>query len=755
MADSKISDGNFKRKSIEKRILSSMIIVFLITMLGFAAMLYTMNTILAANSQAQRAGGIAQAITSSIDPDIFNASMIAIFANAYWRTISGSLDRLMFEIPDITYLFIITLSDDGGFLYYAEGFRDENVVREDMFRREVDVTNLNISQINLAINEARLVETSLYNAGERGWMVSAISPIVNSEGRVLGLVVANFEAGHVFAASNQFLIGFAIVALVFGIVFVFVMRRAVARTLHYSLQRIINVNLDNTSFKARIEDENANDDIGRLYQHFQTLFNAFNMLTTDIKHVSESHLAGDYSAKLDESKYNGGHQELVNAINEMTLMYVDKYVELLDVMKGYGEGDFTVNVSQYTENWRWANERVDGLRDSFVYVTSEIKRLAAEAAEGRYDNLANVGSQQGEWAVLINSLNQLIKSTSEPLDQIESNVVRMSEGNFVQLTGDFKGKFEVIRNACNLANTRSINIVSEISEVLTAVSQGDLTVKTQQEYVGQYIPIRDAVTVILESLNKSMLDIVESANHVLKGSNELTRNAEQLTEGSASQSSAIEQLQAIIENIESNTKLNATRAEDADTLAHQSNEHAQNGNEKMKYLLTSMDDIKTSSANISSIIKVIEGIAFQTNLLALNAAVEAARAGTHGAGFSVVAEEVRNLAFRSSQAAKETAGLIEQSIERVDQGSGAVRGTADSLGNIVSGASEVSELITQIVEISREQSESISQIVSGINQISQVVQTNATTSQACSNAANVFNSEANGLMKLVSFYKLK
>ena len=123
MAHSIKPDEKFKRKSIEKRILSSMIIVFLATMLGFAAMLYAMNTFSAINTQAQRAGGIAQAITSSIDPEIFNASKISLFANAYWRTISGSLDRLLLEIPDITYLFIITPGADGEFLYYAEGFR--------------------------------------------------------------------------------------------------------------------------------------------------------------------------------------------------------------------------------------------------------------------------------------------------------------------------------------------------------------------------------------------------------------------------------------------------------------------------------------------------------------------------------------------------------------------------------------------------------------------------------------------------------
>jgi methyl-accepting chemotaxis protein len=172
-------------------------------------------------------------------------------------------------------------------------------------------------------------------------------------------------------------------------------------------------------------------------------------------------------------------------------------------------------------------------------------------------------------------------------------------------------------------------------------------------------------------------------------------------------------------------------------------------------MLTSMESIKASSAQISTIIKVIETIAFQTNLLALNAAVEAARAGEHGKGFSVVAEEVRNLAARSQQSAKETTHQIDESITRVNEGMGMAEGTAVSLETIVADVRQVSGLISQIATLSEEQADSILLINNGISEISSVVQTNSATSEECAAASQELSSQAQMLQQLVSFFKLK
>jgi len=212
---------------------------------------------------------------------------------------------------------------------------------------------------------------------------------------------------------------------------------------------------------------------------------------------------------------------------------------------------------------------------------------------------------------------------------------------------------------------------------------------------------------------------------------------------------------ASITEITQKTRENADKAERAAVLANTIKDSAEKGSRQMDEVMAAVKDINASSQNISRVIKSIDDIAFQTNILALNAAVEAARAGQHGKGFAVVAEEVRNLAAKSAEAAKDTEGLIADSMNKADLGSRIADDTAASLVEIVIGIGESTQLVNEIARSSEEQSEGIGQINRGIDQVAQVVHQNSATAQQSAAASQEISGQSTMLKELTAQFKLK
>ena len=287
------------------------------------------------------------------------------------------------------------------------------------------------------------------------------------------------------------------------------------------------------------------------------------------------------------------------------------------------------------------------------------------------------------------------------------------------------------------------------------LADGDLDVEIVVDSKDEIGSLASAFSQMALNMNEVMSNINAASEQVASGARQVSDSSMALSQGATEQASSIEELTASVEEISSQTRLNAQNATEANTLAENARVNAVKGNDQMKNMLKSMDEINDSSNNISKIIKVIDEIAFQTNILALNAAVEAARAGQHGKGFAVVAEEVRNLAARSANAAKETTDLIEGSIKKVEGGTRIANETAVALVQIVEGIEKVSNLVGDIAVASNEQAQGVEQINQGIGQIADVVQTTSATSEETAAASEELSSQAEMLKNQVSRFKLK
>ena len=254
---------------------------------------------------------------------------------------------------------------------------------------------------------------------------------------------------------------------------------------------------------------------------------------------------------------------------------------------------------------------------------------------------------------------------------------------------------------------------------------------------------------VTRPLNAVIQGLTEGAQQVSSASGQVSQASQQVAQGSGEQASGIEETSSSLEEIASMTKQNASNAGEANGLMSEVGGLVNKGKESMDRLNAAIEEIKRSSDATSRIVKTIDEIAFQTNLLALNAAVEAARAGDAGKGFAVVAQEVRNLAQRAGEAARNTAALIEGSVKNADQGVSVASETAKVLKEVTTSVQKVSELVSEIAAASKEQAQGIEQVATAVAQMNQVTQANAANSEESASASEELNAQVEQVNSMI------
>lgn len=296
--------------------------------------------------------------------------------------------------------------------------------------------------------------------------------------------------------------------------------------------------------------------------------------------------------------------------------------------------------------------------------------------------------------------------------------------------------------------------IQEISDTLLEIAAGNLTFKLQYDYTGEFEKIKTALEKISHELNNTMGQLRAASKDVASGAQLVADGAVTLSQGSTEQSSEVDTLAGHISVVSESVHKIAKGAQQASCISQKVKSGLLSSNEKMQNMTQVIKRISDKSTEIHKIVKTIEDIAFQTNILALNAAVEAARAGTAGKGFAVVADEVRALAGKSSAAAKETSLLLQQTVDSMEDGVHAAQDTADSMLQVVTQADEMSNLIDNIAEYTKQQDANAAEITHGIEQISTVIQTNVATAEESAAASEELSGQADMLQKLVSNFKL-
>ncbi|HVP57091.1 MAG TPA: methyl-accepting chemotaxis protein [bacterium] len=413
-------------------------------------------------------------------------------------------------------------------------------------------------------------------------------------------------------------------------------------------------------------------------------------------------------------------------------------------------GDLNQNIAYSS------SDDVGFLAQSFREVIAGLKAKASVATEIAQGNLAVNASALCNEDTLGNAMVTMKDSVAGMVKEIDMLVKAAVEGDLSKRADPtyHHGEFRKIIEGVNETLDAVVNPIKDTITVLDRVANRDMVARMTGDYRGDHAKIKEAVNKTVQNLDDALVQVATSTEQITAAAGQISNGSQALAQASSEQASSLQEVSSSLQEMASMTTQNAANAKEAKSLSDAARVSADKGTESMRSLSDAMTKIKSSSDETAKIVKTIDEIAFQTNLLALNAAVEAARAGDAGKGFAVVAEEVRNLAMRSAEAAKNTANMIEGSVKNADSGVAINEHVLKNLTEITDQVRKVSEVMGEIAVASDQQSTGIEQINVAVDQLNQVTQQNAANSEESASTSEEMSGQVEELRSMVASFNL-
>ncbi|MCD4829835.1 MAG: hypothetical protein K8R90_10445 [Candidatus Cloacimonetes bacterium] len=434
-------------------------------------------------------------------------------------------------------------------------------------------------------------------------------------------------------------------------------------------------------------------------------------LIEQASHIVSEVVNGRLEARADPDLVGIDFRDVAQGVNDI----IDEFVGPINLMGEYidriSKGDMPPKITDtYNGDFNKLKDNLNQCIDALTAMLADVTGLVQAALAGQLSTRANASKHEGDYEQIVKGINEMLEAVVTP--------------------------------------------VNEAMEVMAGMAGKDMTLRLTGNYKGDLNEFKQNINNAADNLDDALAQVSTAVEQIAAAAGQISTGSQTLAEGSSEQASSLEEVASSLEEINALTVGNADNAKEGSSLARQALDNVEKGNAAMTQMNDAMQNISTSAVETGKILKTIDEIAFQTNLLALNAAVEAAHAGEAGKGFAVVAEEVKNLAMRSAEAARNTSELIEESMKNTDSGTRIVEQVSQSFGEIRGSFEKVNNIVSEISAASDEQAQGVSQVNSAITELNSLTQHNAANAEESASASEELTGQSGELDGMVAEFNL-